>query len=83
MKVIAVYDKKAISYMPPMFAPNRVSAVRMFERSVNADPERSDLARFPADYNLQELGEFDEVTGTFKLHVNPIVLHEALEFVQE
>lgn len=83
MKVIAVYDKKAMSYMPPMFVNNRVMAVRYFERSVNADPERSDLARFPADYNLQELGEFDDVHGTFNLHVNPIVLHEAMEFVQE
>lgn len=83
MKIIAVYDKKALSYLPPMFVNNRIQAVRWFERAVNANPEQSDIARYPAEYNLQELGDFDEVHGTFALHANAIILHEASEFTKE
>lgn len=83
MKIIAVYDKKALSYFPPMFVNTRIHAVRYFERAVNSNPDNSDIARYPAEYNLQELGEFNELNGSFDIHLNPIILHEASEFVRE
>lgn len=83
MKIIAVYDKKALSYMPPMFVNNRIHAVRYFERAVNANPENSDIARYPHEYNLQELGEFNELLGAFSIHQNAIILHEASEFINK
>lgn len=38
--------------------------------------------RYPGDYTLFDLGEFDEETATFTLSSTPISLGVAVEFVK-
>ena len=62
-KVYAVYDDKVGAYMQPFSMESRGQAVRAFSDSVN-DP-KSIWYRHPGDFQLYELGEFDEKSGEF------------------
>ena len=63
MKVFAVYDSKACHFGPPFFDRTVGSAVRGFEDACNN--EKSELCKFPSDYTLFEIGEYDDVKGEF------------------
>lgn len=60
--VFAIKDLKAGAFTTePMCAPSRGVAERSFRERVN-DPEFP-FAKWPADYELWFLGEFDPVSG--------------------
>lgn len=63
MKVYAVKDKRINHYKPPMFFNHLAECTRTMEQIVN-NPE-SDLYKWPMDYQLDQLGEFDPKLGTF------------------
>lgn len=69
-KVFSVYDSKAKLFSTPFYSHNDQTAERDFARAVN-DPN-TDLYKFSEDYSLMELGQFDDETGSFDLHVAPI-----------
>lgn len=56
MKLYSVHDKKSGIGSPPFAAENDFIARRAFIRSATAD---SDLALFPDDFDLYNIGEFD------------------------
>lgn len=59
--VCAIYDNKTQSYHAPFYVKHTAQAERWFA-TVLMDAN-SDIAKFPADYSLVQLGEFDEETG--------------------
>lgn len=61
MKVFSVYDLKACAYLQPFFSGNAGSAIRAFEDAVE-DP-KSPIAKHPSDYQLFELGTWDDNSG--------------------
>lgn len=61
VKIFAIYDSKARAFLQPFFSPNAAVALRSFERAVN--DERSDFHVFAGDYELFELGEFNDHSG--------------------
>lgn len=62
-KVCAVMDRAMTAYHKPIFVPARAVARRMFSDIANqADHE---IGQHPEDYELHELGEWDEITGEF------------------
>lgn len=61
MLVCALKDVKAEAFAQPFFVATVAVARRAMEKAVS-DPE-SDVHRFPADYELYVLGEFDERSG--------------------
>lgn len=61
LKVFAVYDSKARSFLQPFFSVNGAVAVRAFESASN--DERHDFHRFAGDYELFEIGEWDDHSG--------------------
>lgn len=75
-KVLAVYDGKAEAFLQPFFSDTPGSAVRAFGDEV-MKPE-SPFHKHPGDYQLYELGTFDNLTGKLtamepmKLHCNGI-----------
>lgn len=77
LKIFSVYDSKAEAYGSPAFITTRASAIRSFGASAT-DPN-TDFGRFPADYTLFELGEFDPGPGIFKIHEIKVNLGSALE----
>lgn len=65
----AIKDQKSMVFDPPILCHNRGDAVRMF--STVFDNQKSMMARFPNDYMIFELGEYDDNTGVITVHEIP------------
>jgi len=63
--IFSIFDGKAQAFLDPFLAVNSAVAVRMLKAAVN--DERHDFGKFPEDYTLFRLGEFDSEIGKFKL----------------
>lgn len=79
LKMFTVRDLKAGTYGQPFALPNRQVAMRTFSTWV-ANPE-SFFAKFPHDFELFEVGEFDQVTGLFSSLSMPDYVGRASELV--
>lgn len=66
LKVYSVYDSKAQFYGNPFFQRTKGEAMRSW--TTIANDEKSEICRFPGDYSLFEIGEFDSDTGTLHPH---------------
>lgn len=64
MKMFTVYDSKAEVYIPPFTMHSVGEAVRGFITALNI--EGSDYCKYPADFTLFQIGDFDESTATIK-----------------
>jgi hypothetical protein len=63
MKIFAIRDKRTNAYREGLvLKPHMAEAVRMFEQIAN-NPE-SDLNKWPLDFQLDQIGEFDMRQGT-------------------
>lgn len=69
MKVLVVRDIKADAYAVPMYVASIGGCIRGFADEINKTDDNP-LARHPEDYELFEIGEYDELTGkhTFLEH---------------
>lgn len=76
----AVYDNKATTWSDPFFATNKLVAQRIFSDGVK--DERSNWNRHPSDYELFEIGEYDDQDGTTKTHENKTPLGLANDYIQ-
>lgn len=63
MKIFAVRDKRVNVYKTPMFFSHLAECMRALEGVVNNS--ETDLYKWPLDYQLDQLGEFDVKLGTF------------------
>jgi len=79
MNVFTVYDSAARRYLEPFFAETIEVACRMFRSLVNKDGHQ--FARFPEDYTLFHLGDFDGETGRISGLDTPHSLGVAITFV--
>lgn len=81
LKVYAIFDKKTTTFGTPFFTPtdNGVSANRLFER-VCMDSETV-ISRSPADFDLYEIGEYDEQTSKIT-HLTPEFKTSAVQSVR-
>ena len=76
MKLVlcTVKDRAADAYGRPMFVPSVGVAIRSFSDEVNRQDADNQLFNHPDDFDLYELGEFDDNTGLFALHEQPKLL---------
>jgi len=79
MQAFSVYDGAAKAYLEPFFADTVEVAIRMF-RAVVSKPDHQ-FARFPEDYTLFHLGEFDQELGLLNPLKTPHSLGLAVQFV--
>ena len=79
-KVFSIYDVKAESYLPPFYFKTKAEAIRALETTVKDPNRETQIKLYPHDYNLMELGDFDELRGKFNLHDSPQLLCNASEF---
>ncbi len=68
--IVSVKDTAAQAFGRPIFVPAIPVALRSFRDEVNRKDSAEDLARHPEDFELYELGSFDDATGMIEL-VNP------------
>ncbi len=76
MKLVlcSVKDRAADAFGRPMFVPSVGVAIRSFSDEVNRKDAENQLYNHPDDFDLYELGEFDDNTGLFALHEQPKLL---------
>lgn len=75
-KIYSVYDKAIGAYMQPFFVRSKGEAIRSFMQACS-DPKMP-FGTHPGDYTLYELGDYDDVSGSFACH-DPIRILTALE----
>lgn len=77
-KVMAIRDLKVNIFNMPWFALSIGQAIRNFGDLVQ-DPQ-SAQNKHPEDYNLYQLGEFDDETGAFQNLVAPTHVASGKDF---
>lgn len=75
--MIAVYDRKAGVYSHPQYFRSNGEAIRAFTDAVNA--EGTAFKKFPGDYSLHKVGEFNDDDGAVR--VEKYALVEGLQVV--
>lgn len=69
--IVAIRDRAIDAYGTPFFVPHLGGAVRSFSDEVNRRDEKNQLNQHPEDFDLYELGFYDDATGAFELHERP------------
>lgn len=62
LQAYSVYDSKAKAFSAPFFAQNNDIAKRSFTQLAN-EKGTNNVSRFPEDFSLHHIGEFDDSTG--------------------
>ena len=78
LKVCSVRDSALDAFSRPFFVPTNAMAIRGFRDQAN-QPE-TEIFKHPMDYELFELGEFDEETGKFENLPAPRSLGRGVDF---
>lgn len=81
MKLFAVRDVKADAFGAPMSIATKGLALRSFGDAC-CSPS-SELARFPADYMLYEIGEYEPNSGKLIGHDVPVFVASAVEMIEK
>jgi hypothetical protein len=71
MIVCSIRDRAAEAYGRPFFLPAVGVAIRSFQDEVNRRAEDNQVFQHPDDFDLFELGSFDDATGKFDLYETP------------
>jgi hypothetical protein len=74
LTLCTVKDRAADAYGRPMFVPSTGIAIRSFSDEINRAAEDNQMYNHSDDFDLYELGEFDDNTGLFSLHEQPKLL---------
>lgn len=72
--ICTVKDRAADAFGRPMFVPSTGVAIRSFSDEINRNHAENQLYNHPDDFDLYELGQFDDNTGLFSLHDQPKLL---------
>jgi len=72
--ICTVKDRAADAFGRPMFVPSTGVAIRSFSDEINRNNAENQLFNHPDDFDLYELGQFDDNTGLFTLHEQPKLL---------
>lgn len=78
-QVFTVFDSAAKRYLQPFFSPSIEFALRQFRHTLN--DEEHLFARFPEDYTLFHIGEYDAETGMITSLPNPHSLGVAITMI--
>lgn len=65
--IVSVKDTAAQAFGRPLFVPATAVAVRSFRDEINRKDSNEDMARHPEDFELYELGSFDDSTGVISV----------------
>ena len=77
LKVFSIYDSKAEAYLQPFFMANKGTAIRAIV-DLLGKPDHQ-FAKYPADFTLFELGEYDDSSGRMLPHSTPLSIAKTNE----
>lgn len=78
LQIFAVYDHKSQTYGTPFFKTHMGVAIRDFGDAAQ-DPQTT-ICRHPEDYQLFNVGEYDDSDASIKNFIPPILVSSASEF---
>lgn len=79
LKAYSIRDGKAEAFNPPFFMASKGLAMRGFMDLVN-DPNTT-IAKYPGDFSLYEIGEFDDSNGRYQQYDTFVLLAIANELI--
>lgn len=80
MKMFSVYDKKAECFSPPFFMRATGLALRGFIDMINSG-EKTQYSAHPEDFDLYELGEWNDETGKVEQYEIARLLGNGLDYI--
>lgn len=80
-KAYTIWDSKAEAFCQPFFFPTKGAAIRAFQTT--ATDNKTQMNKYPGDYTLFEVGEFNDSTGVYENLHSKINLGCAIEFLKE
>lgn len=81
MNVYCIHDKKAKTFETPFCLPNNAYAIRSFQDAVNN--EKSPYHKYSQDFELVQLGEYNQDTGKLTPLPSPAILIQATDLKQQ
>lgn len=78
VKIFSVFDTKGGAFLQPFYAMSKGHAIRSFTDSTNT--EGHTFNKYPEDFILFELGDFDDSNAKFHILPEPLSIGLALEF---
>lgn len=63
MKIFVIYDRRAEQWNTPFMSRTRGTALRELAMSVKNAPEDNIMKQYPDDFEVYELGDFNEFEG--------------------
>lgn len=79
IRMYSIYDKKVNVYQPPLFCHNAGDALRTCHMHFS-NPETK-VNKYPEDFDVYDIGEYDDQTGQLKPHTNPQFLSTAVDIL--
>lgn len=77
-RVFTIYDAAANAYLQPFFSPTKATAIRSVTELVLDDKHQ--FGKYPNDYTLFYLGDFEDTKAVFTLLPSPASLGVLVEF---
>jgi len=77
-KLFCIRDQKIGIFQEPFPCPTDKAALRSLEAAVQQG--QGDLGKFPGDFDLYEIGNYDPETGTVEAYKQPKHLTSCLAF---
>ena len=80
--VFAIKDRAVNGYGETLAMPSEQHAIRWFRDLVNADPEKSAIAKHPDDYDLYRIGDYDDELGLLVPQAQPKLTARGKDLIQ-
>lgn len=79
--IVSVYDRAAQAFGRPVFVQAVGAAVRSFQDEINREAPENEMNRHPDDFDLYEIGSFDDQTGELSVvdHQAAVALGKSLK----
>lgn len=75
--IIAIKDTAARVFGTPFFVQHAAQAIRSLRDEVNSKESKSDVNQHPSDFELYEIGTFNDDTGLVVCHEAPVLIARA------
>lgn len=84
LKLFVVYDAKTECYGVPFFRDFTANAIREWQEvASNKSDKANQIAKFPFDFTLFEIGAFEQSTGSLEIYESKYSLGLASEHIKE
>ena len=70
MTIVSIKDRAADAFNRPFFVPTANMAIRSFMDEINRDHPDNQMFAHPDDFDLYEIGIFDDSTGRIDSYVD-------------